>query len=88
MRHTARRARPPSQRRRHLTLLPSQPPPRGATPDTKPTRSRRTPTHMPTGSYAPGHRAQARNRHNRLTQPKLQHESNPSHTPKPLTLDS
>ena len=37
--------------------------------------------------YAQRHRAQARNRHNHLTQPKPQHESNPSHTPKPLTLD-
>ena len=34
------------------------------------------------------HRAQARDRHNRLTQPNPQHESNPSHIAKPLTLDS
>ena len=38
--------------------------------------------------YAQSHRTQARNCHNCLAQPKPQHESNPSHTPKPLTFDS
>ena len=57
--------------------------------DTKRSGSRRTPTHTPTGtSYAQRPRAQSRNRHNRLTQPKPQNESNPSNTPKPLMLDS
>ena len=34
------------------------------------------------------HRTQARYRRNRLTEPKPKHKSNPTHTPKPLTLDS
>ena len=33
-------------------------------------------------------RTQARYRRNRLTEPKPNYKSNPSHTPKPLTLDS
>ena len=38
--------------------------------------------------YAQRHRTQARYRRNRLTEPEPKHKSNPSHTRKPLTLDS
>ena len=38
--------------------------------------------------YVQRHRTQARYRRNRLTEPKPKHKSNPSQTPKPLTLDS
>ena len=85
-----------------LTPQPAAPPPnpvtqrtttagRHATPRpevTKQTGSRGTPTHTTTGRYAQRHRTQARNRHNRITEPKFQHKSYPSHTPKPLTRDS
>ena len=84
---------PPASRRRHLTLLPRKPRPRGATPG--PAQKSRSKleaedanAHDNGHRYAQRHRTQARNRHNRLAESKPQYKSNPSHTPKPLTLDS
>ena len=86
-----------------LTPRPAAPPPnpvtqqttttgRDARPRPEVTKVNRTPkdanAHDDGHHYAQRHRAQARYRRNRLTEPKPTHKSNPSHTPKPLTLES
>ena len=68
----------------HRRGAPRQAPPRRHQANRKPDAKAYANRHR----YAQGHRAPARNGHNRLTEPKPQHESNPSHTPRPLTLDS